>query len=147
MSVSLWSHPLYETSCPLYLCHHSNSIDDITATICMISYPIYMISPILLSWKHEYIWHLTHHIWHHIHCISVVTPPLSMPSQQLWKSSHLAHVWHHTLHHIHTYDINSQYLWHHKPCILNIRSPIYDITSMVYNISSPITVASQPLYL
>ena len=35
------SHLLYYKSCPLYLCHHTNSIDDITATICMISLPVY----------------------------------------------------------------------------------------------------------
>ena len=36
------SHPLYWTLCPLYFCHHTSSIDDITATICMISHPVYV---------------------------------------------------------------------------------------------------------
>ena len=35
-------HPLYYTYCSLYLCHHTNSIDVIPATICMISHPVYM---------------------------------------------------------------------------------------------------------
>ena len=43
------SGPLYLTSLPLYLCHHTHPIDDITATICMISHPVYL--------------------WHHIHYI------------------------------------------------------------------------------
>ena len=53
-----------------------------------------------------------------------------------------------TLHHnkFRLYDINRQYLGHHKHCIHDIRSPIYIITSTVYDISSPIPVTSQPLY-
>ena len=35
------SHELYYKSYLLYLCHHTNSIDDITASICMISLPVY----------------------------------------------------------------------------------------------------------
>ena len=47
---SLWHHttlfmtlsPHYLTSLPLYLCHHTNTIDDITANICMTSHPVYL---------------------------------------------------------------------------------------------------------
>ena len=63
----------------------------------MTSYPIYMISPILLSLQHkDYTWHFTHYIWHHSHCIIVFTLAVSMTSQQVWKSSHLAYVWYYT---------------------------------------------------
>ena len=63
----------------------------------MTSYPVYMISPILLSWQRKvYTWHFTHYVWHHSHCISVLTLAVSMTSQQVWKTSHLAYVWHHT---------------------------------------------------
>ena len=34
------SHPLYLTSCPLYLCHHIHCIDDITPTVFMRSHPL-----------------------------------------------------------------------------------------------------------
>ena len=34
------SHPLYLTLCPLYLCHHINSIDDITPTLFLRSHPL-----------------------------------------------------------------------------------------------------------
>ena len=52
---SLWHHnslfmtwsPLYLTSCSLYLCHHTHTTDDITATLSMISRPVYMWHPIL----------------------------------------------------------------------------------------------------
>ena len=100
-SVSMTSHEHFMTSHPYRY--------DITSNIFMTSYPIYMISPILLSGKHnDNAWHLTHYIWHHSHCICIVTLALSLPSQQLWKSSQFAHIWHHThttSHHIHT-------LWH-----------------------------------
>ena len=43
------SSPLYLTSRPLCLCHHTHPIDDITATIWMVSHPVYL--------------------WHHIPCI------------------------------------------------------------------------------
>ena len=48
-TLCMTSSPLYVTSCPLYLCHHTHPIDDITATIWMISPPVYL--------------------WHHIPCI------------------------------------------------------------------------------
>ena len=55
----------------------------------------------------------------------------------------------HTLHDITItlYDIIPQYLWHHSHCIHDIRSPTYDITSRVYDISTPIPVTSQTLCL
>ena len=43
------SGPPYLTSLPVYLCHHTHAIDDITATICMTSHQVYL--------------------WHHIHYI------------------------------------------------------------------------------
>ena len=99
----------------------------------MISYPIYTISAILLSWKHDdYTWHLTHYTWYHSYCICVVTPSLWVASKQLWMSSHFSNIWHHTYstsYHIHT-------LWHQSSVFMtsqtlhDIRSPIYDITHM-----------------
>ena len=93
----LTSHPLYLTSCPLYLSYHTHPIDDITATICMISHPVY--------------------VWHHIH-ISMTWYPLCMTSQNcVFMTPHSAYVWYH-LHyrerHIHSitqnhsiYDVTS----------------------------------------
>ena len=59
---------------------------------------------------------------------------LSKTSQQVCKSSHLAHVSHHpNLNPITftVYDINDHVLWHHKHSIHDIRSPLYDITSIL----------------
>ena len=110
-----------------------------------------MILTLLFSWKYnDYSWHLTHYIWHHSHCICAATPAVLLPSQQLWKLSHLAHVWYHThstWHHNHT-------LWHHSSVSMTSQplhschqTPTYDITSRVYDISSPIPVTSQTLCL
>ena len=104
------TQPLYQTSHPLYLCHHTVSTD-ISPTFVWHHNRIGITSQQGYLWHHiqyidmthtvsgkqnEYTWHLTHCIWHHSHCICAVTPALSMPSQHLWKSSHLAPVWHHT---------------------------------------------------
>ena len=48
-TLCMTSSPLYLTSRPLYLCHLTHPIEDITATIWMVSHPVYL--------------------WHHIPCI------------------------------------------------------------------------------
>ena len=48
-TLCMTSGPLYLTSFPRYLCHHTYPIDDITAIICMTSHQVYL--------------------WHHIHYI------------------------------------------------------------------------------
>ena len=141
---------LYDVT-PIYVRYHLQYFYDVISNI-------YMISPVLLSWKHkEYTWHLTHHIWHHSHCICVVTPALSMPSQQLRKSSHFAHVWHHTQttsHHIHT-------LWHQWSCFMKSQTlhSWHQISCLWHHIhffghhttlcmtSGPLCLTSLPLYL
>lgn len=156
--LSLWHHThfMYDIT----FCMHDNPWifmtsqsyrDDITASIYMTSYPIYMIWHRLLSWpQNDYTSHFTHSTWHHRHCICVVTP------LYWWHHNNYGShpPWHmyviiHTLYDITftLYDINSQYLWHHNRCIHDIRSPIYDITSTMYDISSPVPGTSQPLYL
>ena len=42
-TLCMTSGPLYLTSLPLYLCHHTDLIDDITATLCMTSHPVYLL--------------------------------------------------------------------------------------------------------
>ena len=39
-TVFMSSQPLYLTSCPMYLCHHIHSIDDITPTVLLRSHPL-----------------------------------------------------------------------------------------------------------
>ena len=41
-TLCMTSSPLYLTSCPLYLCYYTHPIDDITASIWMVSNPVYL---------------------------------------------------------------------------------------------------------
>ena len=140
-----------------YAWHHMKFLRHHTP-ICMISHPVYL-------------WHPIQNIWYHIYCfhentatipdISLtlfdITATASVLSHPLYWCHHnnygSHHTWHtydimNTLHHIpfKLWDINLHHLWHHNHCIHDIRS-IYDITSTVYDISSPGPVISQPLYL
>ena len=146
---------------PLFVCHHTRhrysyiwTIEDITSS--------------LYEFKPPFLWYYTHYIWHRIDDISVTTSTLLMISHQLYLWDLICYICRHHIHciqqHIyftctitatvHTlhymkfrlYDINHQYLGHHKHCIHDIKSPIYDITSTIYYISSPIPVTSQSLY-
>ena len=142
-SVCMTSHEHFMTShlyrydiTPVYLWHQ-------------IQY-IYMVSPILFHENQMTIPGLSPTIFD-------ITAMASLWSHPLYQCLHNCygglHTWHtydiiHTLHHIkfRLYDISHQYLGHHKHCIHDIGSPIYDNTSTFYDISSPITVTSQPLY-
>ena len=124
--------------------------NDIKSSIFMTSYPIYMISPILFHVNKTTIPGISPTLFDITATASVWSHPLS---QCLHKNYGSLHTWHkydtiHTLHQIKFkyYDINRQYLGHHKHCLHDIRSPIYDITSTAYDISSPIPLTSQPLY-
>ena len=123
---------------------------DITSSIFMTSYPIYMISPILFHEKKTTLPGI---------CLTIfdITANASVSSHPLYQCLHnnygSLHTWPtydiiNTLYQIKLrhYDINGQYLEHYNHCIHDIRSPIYDITSTVYDISSPVPVTSQPLY-
>ena len=83
-----WHHMSTLWLTPVQVWHQKEYIYDIIT--------MYMLSMLLLSWKHNYTWHLTHYIWHHSHCICAATPTVLLPSQQLWKVSLLEHIWYHT---------------------------------------------------
>ena len=133
-SVRMLSQQLFMT---LYI-----SMDNITPSIFMTSYPICTLSPYCFhdnTTTIPDIWHtifdttatvsVSSHKWHtHLYwCISLL-----MTSQQVCKSSHLAHIWHHTQstsHHIHT-------LWHQWSCFMTSQHCIHDIRSPLYYITS-----------
>ena len=141
-SVCMTSHEHFMTSHPYSY--------NITSIIFMTSYPIYMISPILFHENKTIIPGISPAVFD-------ITSPASVWSHPLYQCLHKnygsIHTWKtydiiHTLHHnkFRLYDINRQYLGHHKLCIHDIRSPIHDIMSMVDDISSPIPVTQLPLY-
>ena len=148
-TICMTSHSVCMTSHEHFMTSHPYRYD-ITSHIFMTSYPIYMVSPILFHENQTAIPGISPTVFDITAMASVWLHPLY---QCLHKSYGGLNTWHTydiilTLRHIkyRLYDINRQYLRHHKHCIHDIRSPICDITSTVYDISSPIPVTSQRLY-
>ena len=118
----LTSLPLYLTSCPLDLCYHTHSIGDITATLCMISHPVY-------------VWHTIHYIHDIISTMYDITTlyvddttlGICMTSFALQMTSHPL------------YHTKPQYLW----CHIHFR---HDITPTVSDIAPTVTLSSQTLH-
>ena len=151
-SVCMTWHELYDIR-PLYVWHDIQYIYDIIS----------------------YIYDITHTAFMTTQCLYLTSPPLYLTSEPLYLCHHTddTHMcfdvplyrWHHNKHGsrhnwytcdiIHIvqditftlYDISDQYLWHHNHCIHDIRSPLYGITSNIYDISSTIPVTSQLPYL
>ena len=139
---------------------------DITPTFCVISYELYITShPILMSSHYSThditgsiyettssmratytvnMWHQSHYLCHHTHCIDIITPTLFMTSHSLY----MCHRLHYTRHHILTF-------WH-QTTILRASHPLYytscplylyhytnsidDITATICMISHPVCV-------
>ena len=106
-TICMTSHSICMTSHEHFMTSHWYKYD-ITSSISMTSYPIYIISPILFHENKTTIPGISPTLLtsQPLHLCGHTT--LSMPSQQLWKSSHLAHVWHHT----HPTSHQIQTLWH-----------------------------------
>ena len=85
-TVSVSSHrvdQLYNTQC---MC-------DIRASMCMTSYALHVTSRSQFRTSGPlYVWHQVHSIWPHFHCISVITPTLSMISQPLYVWPHIQYI-------------------------------------------------------
>ena len=152
--LSVWHYTLYVWHNFQYAWHHMNNLWHHTckvwhqSTIFMI-YQIYMISPIMCHENKTNISGISPTVFD-------ITATSSVWSHLLYRWLHNnygdLHTWNnydiiHTLHHIkfRLYDINCQYLGHQKHCIHDIGSPIYVITSTVYDISYPIPVMAQRL--
>ena len=150
----LTSHPLYLTLGSLYLCHHTHSINDITANICMISHPVYM-------------WHNIHYIYDIIPtmynitilCVDDTTLGMCMTSFELQKTSHplyhtkpqylfvtstsgmTSHPLYQTshslylCHHYLSTDITPSFVWHQTHYIYDIICTIFNITFTPYVIT------------
>ena len=103
-----------------------------------------MISPILFHENKTTIPGISPAVFDITSTASVWSHPLYQFLHKNYGSIHTSHTYGiiHTLHctKFRLYDINRQYLGHHKHCIHDIRSPIYDIISKVSDISSPIPV-------
>ena len=140
-TICITSHSVCRTSHEYFMTSHPYRYD-ITSSIFMTSYPIYMISPILFHENKTIISDISPTVFDITATASVWSHPLYQCLQNNYGSLHTWHTYDiiHNLHHIKSslYDINRQYLGPHKHCIHDIRS-IYDITSRF--------MTSHPLYL
>ena len=148
------SGPIYLTSLPLYLCHHTHPIEDITGTICMTSHPVYLWHHIhyiydIISTKYGIttlcvddatlgiVWHSLHCRWQRTHCITSnhsihdVTSTSAMTTQPLYQTSHPLYLCHHTV----STDISLTFVWHHIHLLCDIKWTIYNITHNPYVIT------------
>ena len=115
-------HPLYYTLYPLYLCHHTNSINDITAIICMISHTVCVRHSV------HYIYDILHTMYDNITLwVDYTTLGICMTSFALRKTSHPL------------YHTKPQSLWFH----IHFR---HDITPPVSDIAPTVSLSSQPLH-
>ena len=116
------SCPLYLTSRPLYLCHHTHSINDIPATILMVSQPVYL-------WYHiPYIYDIISTKYDITTlCVDYKTLGLCVTSFALQMTSHPL------------YHTKPQYLW----CHIHFR---HDITPPVSEIAPNVSLSSQPFH-
>ena len=126
----LWHHtPLRIASHPVYLWHHIQYVCYyhtafmITQQLYLTSHPLYLTSQPLYLCHHTDGTHICIDVslywWHHNKCV-------------------INHTWHTSdiipnLHHITftLYDVSDHVLWHHKHCVHDSRSPLYDITSIL----------------
>ena len=120
----------------MYLCHHTTSIDDITAILCMISHPVY-------------VRHSVHYIYDIIPtkydnttlCVDYITLGTCMTSFAFQKTSHPL------------FHSESQCLWfhilfrHHTNCIFVITNSPLISHPLLYDITSTICMASYALYI
>ena len=132
----VWHYTLYVWHHIQYAWHHMNTLWHHTHTG-MTSHAVYLWHHIQYTWYHPYYFMK---IKTNIPGISPtefdITATASVWSHPLYQCLHnnygSLHTWHtydiiHTLYHIkfRLYDINHQYLGHHKHCIHDIRSPIW----------------------
>ena len=134
MSVSVWSHPLYRW-------YNTHSIYDISSTVYMAPYALYMTShPWFMTLQHSthdikgIISHLTPIIsdstspvpLSHTHIVDHTTTIVCMITQPQYVWHHMNYIWHHT----HSLWYHTT-LWHHTHCIHVIKPRIPIIASIV----------------
>ena len=106
----------------MYLCHHTSSIDDITAKICMISHPVYMRHSV------HYIYDIVPSVYDNTTlCVDFTTLGICMTSFALQKTS--------------------PPICHNKPKSLWLHIHFrHDITPPVSDIAPTVSFSSEPLH-
>ena len=135
----------------MYLGHHTNSNNDITATICMISHPVYVrhfvhptygIIPTMYEITNLYVDYTTLGICMTSFALQKTLHPLChtkkqslclhihfrLTSHPLYQTLHQLYLCHHTLY----TDITHTFVWYHTHYICDIICTIYNIISTSY---------------
>ena len=149
--IYLTSHPLYLTAHPLYVCNHTQIIDPIIPTVCMISQPQYIWHLMNCRWHHIHsLWYHTT-LWHHTPCIHVIKPSIFDIASTVAVSLLTVHWLYHARN---MCDIKPTICM--TSCEFNVKSHpffmtsqdcIHDITSTLFMISHPLYMTSHTLYL
>ena len=117
---------------------------DITLAMCVASFALYKTSHPYLMTSDHHVFLITPAILDSVSNVSVSSPPLYW----WYHTNCISEVTSSLIHDIISilYDMTTT-VWLHNHCIHGIRFPTYNITSMVYDISSSIPVTSQTLCL
>ena len=166
------SHPLYQTSHQLYLCHHNPSIDitldflwhythymcDIICTIYNIISAAYVIT-LLHLWQHNLAIDTTSSMQFKIYIIHVTSQSLvCVITPTVLRASYPIFVWHHTRHRYRIfctmeditssfYEIIPPFLWYHTHCIWYHIDAISVTTPTVVMISHQLYLWDLILYI
>ena len=148
-TLCITSHTLYVWHYIQYACYHNNCFWHYTP-LYITSHPVYLRHHIQYVRYHHTDFMTTQQVYRTSHAPHLTSQPLNLCHHI--DGTHicidvLLHGWHHNmcvnhdtwhtydiipnLHHITftLYAINDHVLWHHKHCIHDIRSPLYNITS------------------
>ena len=131
-------YPLYMTCHTLYLWHQSHCYYDKIPTMFLTLYSVYMTSQTVNEWQHNDC------IWHYTHCICVIKP--------IWlMTSHHMYVWSHT-HCMHETrdilcDIASTLVDNTTLFVCHGTHSVYEIICTIYVVTHIVCIITKALYL
>ena len=140
-TLCMTSYTVYITSHPLFMISHLYS-HHITSTGFMTPHTLYMTSH---TWQHKlYICPLTHYIWHYIHCICVIKTSVSVIPHPLsgWHHTHSMYDIIFSRHDITWTLYDIKHLY-----VWHHNQYIYDIICSVYDITHTAFMTTLCLYL
>ena len=138
--VSVSSHQsINDITATICISHHNQYMWDILSTIFMTSYPLCMTSQrcVLITPHSAYVWHHLRYRRRLIHSITPshnlyeFTSTSGMTSHSLYQTSHQLYLCHHNL----STDITPTFVWHDTHYMCNNICTIYDIISTAYVIT------------
>ena len=145
------TYTLYMRDYSLYLCPHTQSIDNITPTLCMTSHSPYVWHclpytrhHILTLWPQSTVFMSSHTLYltscplylcHNTHSFDDITPFIGMTAHPLYVQYNITYIRHHT--HI---------LWDHTTLCITSHALFPDITPSISDTTSTLSVSSRPVH-